>query len=335
MIRKSRIRPKKTPDDPETNANSRLRLEPDASNNERLIVNNSPLPMATLAGPNHILRYVNPAFCRLLSKTKDELTGKPFAEAVAWEGCLALLNRVYSTGEFAVQTEPGRTEAHPARRSYSVWPLHGAEDHPAGLAMQVTETTQFQQRAIAVNEQLLLSGVRQHELIETAERLNAELQLEIAERKRMEQALVHSEKLAVTARFASAMAHEINNPLEAISNLVYLLAPLQTSAEAQAYIATMEGQLKGLTRIAVQSLKFHRDSNKPAVFSLDAVLREVSEFYRSQAERQGIVIHQRLEIDGAILAFRSEIVQVVTNLLLNALDATPTGGQVILHLYPA
>ncbi|MGB6132833.1 MAG: PAS domain-containing sensor histidine kinase [Acidobacteriaceae bacterium] len=335
MIRKSRIRPKKTPDDPETNANSRLRLEPDASNNERLIVNNSPLPMATLAGPNHILRYVNPAFCRLLSKTKDELTGKPFAEAVAWEGCLALLNRVYRTGEFAVQTEPGRTEAHPARRSYSVWPLHGAEDHPAGLAMQVTETTQFQQRAIAVNEQLLLSGVRQHELRETAERLNAELQLEIAERKRMEQALVHSEKLAVTARFASAMAHEINNPLEAISNLVYLLAPLQTSAEAQAYIATMEGQLKGLTRIAVQSLKFHRDSNKPAVFSLDAVLREVSEFYRPQAERQGIVIHQRIETGGAILAFRSEIVQVITNLLLNALDATPTGGQVILHLYPA
>ncbi|MGB9148165.1 MAG: PAS domain-containing protein [Acidobacteriaceae bacterium] len=198
MIRKSRVKHKETSDDREADAISRLGPEPDVSNSARSIVDNSPLPMATLAGSNHILRYVNPAFCRLLSKTKDELTGKPFAEAVPWEGCLALLNRVYSTGEFAVQTEPGRTEAHPARRSYSVWALYGAEDHPAGLAMQVTETTQFQQRAIAVNEQLLLSGVRQHELIETAERLNAELQLEIAERKRMEQALVHSEKLAVT-----------------------------------------------------------------------------------------------------------------------------------------
>src|SRR5580698_2250983 len=101
-----------------------------------------------------------------------------------------------------------------------------------------------------VNEQLLLSGVRQHELIETAERMNAKLQLEVADRKRMERALVNSEKLAVTARFALTMAHEINNPLEAIANLVYLLAPLQTSPEAQAYITTIEDQLKGLSRIA-------------------------------------------------------------------------------------
>jgi signal transduction histidine kinase len=114
----------------------------------------------------------------------------------------------------------------------------------------------------------------------------------------LELALVNSEKLAVTARFALTMAHEINNPLEAIANLVYLLVPLQTSAEARAYIATIEDQLKGLTRIAAQALKFHRDSNKPAVFKLDAVLREVSEFYRPQAERQGILVHQRIETEG-------------------------------------
>lgn len=335
MIRESRIRLKETSDDREADAISRLGRGPHVSNSARSIVDNSPLPMATLAGSNHILRYVNPAFCRLVSKSEEELTGKPFIEVVPWESCLALLNRAYSTGEFTIQTEPERTEAHRGRWSYSVWPLPGADGHPAGLAIQVMETAQFHQRAIAVNEQLLLSGVRQHELRETAERLNTELQLEIADRKRMEQALVNSEKLAVTARFALTMAHEINNPLEAITNLVYLLAPLQTSPEARAYIATIEGQLKGLTRIAVQALKFHRDSNKPAAFSLDAVLREVSEFYRPQAERQGIVIHQRIETGGAILAFRSEIVQVITNLLLNALDATPAGGRVILHLYPA
>lgn len=201
--------------------------------------------------------------------------------------------------------------------------------------MQVTETTQFHQRAVAVNEQLLLSGVRQHELRETAERLNAQLHLEIADRKRMEQALVHSEKLAVTARFASTMAHEINNPLEAMMNLVYLLAPLQTRPEARAYIATLEEQLQALRRIAAHALKFHRDGNKPEEFKLNAVLREVSDFYRPQAERQGIVVHQRFEADGTILAFRSELVQVVTNMLLNAIDATPADGHVIIHLYPA
>ena len=335
MIRKSRIRPKETSDDPKTDANSRVGLGPDVSNSARSLVDNSPLPMAALAESNHILRYVNPAFCRLVSKSKDELTGKPFAEVVPWQGCLALLNWVYSTGEFTIQTEPERTDAHPGRRSYSVWPLRDVDAHPAGLAMQVTETTPFHQRAIAINEQLLLSGVRQHELRETAEKLNTQLQLEIADRKRMELALVNSEKLAVTARFALAMAHEINNPLAAIANLVFLLAPLQTSPEARAYIATIEDQFRGLSRITAHALKFHRDGNKPAEFKLDAVLREVSDFYRLQAERQGVIFRERIETDGAILAFRGEIVQVATNLLLNALDATPAGGQIIIHLYPA
>lgn len=335
MIRNLRTRPNETSDDREPDARSRLGPGPDELNSACSIVDNSPLPMATLSGSDHVLRYANSAFCRLISKTKDELTGKPFAETVPWEGCLALLNRVYSTGEFTIQTEPERTETQPGRRLYSVWPLRGAYNHPVGLAMQVTETTQFHQRAIAVNEQLLLSGVRQLELRETAERLNAQLQLEIADRKRMEQALVNSEKLAVTARFASTMAHEINNPLEAMTNLVFLLAPLQTGSEARAHIATLEEQLQGLRRITAHALKFHRDGNKPAEFKLDAVLREVADFYRLQAERQGIVVHGRFETDGTILAFRSEIVQVVTNLLLNAVDATPPGGQVIIHLYPA
>ena len=305
------------------------------SNIERIILDSSPLPMAALEGRDQILRYVNSAFCHLACKTKDELMGRPFAEAVPWNACLALLNRVYSTGEAEIQIEPERTDAQSVRWSCTIWPVRGAEQHPVGVMLQVTETTQSHRRAIAVNEQLLLSGVRQHELRETAERLNAQLKLEIADRERMERALVNSEKLAVTARFASTMAHEINNPLEAMTNLVYLLASLKTSPEAQAYLTTLEEQLQGLRRITAHTLKFHRDGNKPAEFRLDAVLREISEFYRPQAERQRIVVHQRLEADGAIVAFRSEIVQVVTNLLLNAFDATPPGGQVILHLYPA
>ena len=210
--------------------------------------------------------YVNSTFCRLACKTKDELVGKPLVEVVPWQGCLALLNHVYSTGEVEIQTEPERTEAHSARWSYTMWPIRDAEDHPAGVMMQVTQTTQFHQRVIVMNEQLMLSGVRQHELREATEKLNAQLQLEMTDRKSMELALVKSEKLAVTARFASSMAHEINNPLEAMTNLVFLLAPLQTSPEASAYIATLDSQLQGLRRIAAHALKFHRDGNQPAEF---------------------------------------------------------------------
>ncbi len=155
------------------------------------------------------------------------------------------------------------------------------------------------------------------------------------ERKRMEQALLNSEKLAATARLASTMSHEINNPLSAITNLIYLLAPLQTSPEAQAYIATLEDQVKGLSRIATQMLKFHRDNNLPTEFKLGELLREVVDFYRQQAEKEGIVVIQRLETEGIILGYRGEIIQVVTNLLLNALEATHGGGTVMVHLYPA
>ena len=334
MIQKPRIKAEESSENPEYGANLRLDREPGVSSLRRLILDTSPLPMAALAGSNHIVRYFNSAFCRLACKTQDELMGKPLHEVVPWEGCLALLNRVFNTGETEIQTEPERTKAGSARRSYTVWPFCGAKNQPFGVMMQVTETTQFHQRAIAVNEQLLLSGVRQHELRETADQLNTQLQREITDRKRMERALVISEKLAVTARSAATMAHEINNPLEAMMNLLFLLAPLQTSPDAQAHIASLEDQLQGLGRITSHALKFHRDGNAPAEFELKAVLREVSDFARPQAERKGIVVCQRIETDGAIVAFRGEIVQVVTNLLLNALDAT-SRGQVILHLYPA
>jgi signal transduction histidine kinase len=328
MIRKSRIKVRETPDGPEINANCGIYPRDDGPMIERAIFERSPVPVAVLAGPNHTLRYVNPAFCRLARKTRDDLTGKPSTDVVSWEGCLALLDHVYGTGEAVVHAQPEGTEAHPVGRTYTIWPIRAVEDRPAEILVQVDETSRIYQQAIAMNQQLLLSGVRQLELREMAESLNAQLKLEIAERERMERALVNSEKLAVTARFALTMAHEINNPLAAMTNLVFLLSSLETSPQALAFIAMMEDQIQGLSRIATHMLKFHRDTNKLAEFKLDAVLREV-------ADKQGITIHQRLETEGAIFGFRSEIVQVVTNLLLNALDATSAGGRIMIHLYPA
>jgi signal transduction histidine kinase len=157
----------------------------------------------------------------------------------------------------------------------------------------------------------------------------------MSERKRMEQALVNSEKLAAAARLASTMSHEINNPLAAITNLIFLLAPLQTTPEGRAYIATLDQQVRGLSRIATQMLKFHRDNNQPTEFKLGGLLNEIVDFYQNQADEQGVVVNRRLETEGKIAGFRGEITQVITNLLLNALDATPSGGQVTVHLYPA
>ena len=463
--------------DSETNANHRTNQVPDLPSLCRFIFNNSPLPIAMAVGAEHVVRYVNPAFCFLTGKSECEMIGNTFSEILPEDECLPFLDRVYRTGEAETHTEPEHSETKAEYWSYAMWPVLGADERPMGVMIRVTETARFHQQATAMNQELLLTAVRQHELTETAEILNAQLQREMSERKRaeealfkagalqraifdsvnfssiatdargiiqifnvgaermlgytaaevmnkitpadisdpqeviarakalslelgipirpgfealvfkasreiediyeltyvrkdgsrfpamvsvtalrdaqnaiigylligtdntarkrMELALLNSEKLAATARLASTMSHEINNPLGAITNLIYLLAPLQTSPEAQAYIATLEDQVKGLTRIATQMLKFHRDNNQPTGFKLAELLCEISDFYRPQAERQGVVVSQRIETEGHIVGFRGEIVQVVTNILLNAIDATPFGGKVIFHLYPA
>lgn len=146
------------------------------------------MPMAELRGKGHLVRYVNPAFCRLVDKSKDELVGSAFGETVQeGDGCLAVLDRVYRTGEAQAHTEPERPGAHPVYWSYAMWPVLDADRHPVGVMMQVTETTRFHQQAGAVNEALLVSSVRQHELTDAAERLNEQLQAEIAERKHHEE----------------------------------------------------------------------------------------------------------------------------------------------------
>src|SRR3954468_11749576 len=92
--------------------------------------------------------------------------------------------------------------------------------------MMAADFKHFEQRfksdAVALNEQLMLSLVRQHELTETAQCLNERLEAEIAARKLTEEALIRSEKLASVGRMAAVLAHEINNPLEAVTNLLFI-----------------------------------------------------------------------------------------------------------------
>ena len=278
MILNSRIKHEQTPGGPNINGDALLDPTYEVPSYENVFFDDSPLPLAALGQPGHTLRYVNTAFCRLAGKAKAELIGKPFADVVFWEECLALFEQVDGTGEVIVQAEPHNVETELARRSYTIWPIRGAKDRPVDMMMHVQVTTRLHQQAVAMNQQLLLSGLHQHELREMADSLNAQLKLEIGERERMERALVDSEKLAVTARFALTMAHEINNPLAAMTNLVFLLSSLQTSPQAKAFIAMIEDQLQGLTRITTHMLKFHRDGNKLAEFDLSSVLREISDF---------------------------------------------------------
>lgn len=146
-------------------------------------VANAPLPMVTVQGERHIVRYVNAAFCELVHQPQEELLGKPFCEVVPHQTeCVELLDRVLHSGRSESHLEQEQHELHPGFRSYTLWPVI-ADERPVGVTLQVTETARLQEEAVAMNEALMVGAVHQHELTEAAERLSAQLKAEIAARE--------------------------------------------------------------------------------------------------------------------------------------------------------
>jgi PAS domain S-box-containing protein len=154
------------------------------------ILGRSPLPMATVEGSIHVLRFVNRAFCRMLGKDQEEVIGKPFAETVPVEHTfLSSLDRVFRTGQAESHAEQEGGKAHPFYGSFVFWPFLAGDGSVAGVMIQVTEVAVFHEQAVAVNEQLMISAIRQHELMEAAENLNEQLRGEISDRQQAERML--------------------------------------------------------------------------------------------------------------------------------------------------
>jgi PAS domain S-box-containing protein len=156
---------------------------------------------------------------------------------------------------------------------------------------------------------------------------------DVTERKQTEEVLVRSEKLAAVGRMSATIAHEINNPLEAMTNLVYLLGQSVTEASARDYIDLLDKQVRTLSRLATQTLKFHRDSGRPTKFKLAELIGELLEFYGPKAKKHGVTLAGRFNAEGEITASIGEIRQVISNLLINAIEATPQDGKVTVHVY--
>jgi PAS domain S-box-containing protein len=141
----------------------------------------SPQPLVAVEGQTHVIRCLNPAFARLVGKGFEELVGHPFAELMpegTENGCLALLDRVFCTGVPETLAEEEHRRPSASFWSYSVWAIFGEDGRPVGVMIQVTDSTEislFRRQASAMNEALVLSSVRQHELVEATESLNTRL----------------------------------------------------------------------------------------------------------------------------------------------------------------
>ncbi len=152
--------------------------------------------------------------------------------------------------------------------------------------------------------------------------------IDITERKHSEAKLLQNEKLAAVGRLASSIAHEINNPLEAVVNLLYLIE--HTAADdphkAKEYARTAQQELARVSNVATQTLRFFKQQTAPSLTSLGDLVDSVLTLFQGRLSNASITVHRRLDHDTFVLCFEGEIRQVLTNLIGNAIDAMRNGG---------
>jgi PAS domain S-box-containing protein len=150
---------------------------------------------------------------------------------------------------------------------------------------------------------------------------------DISDRRRMEQLVIQSEKLAATGRMAASIAHEINNPLEALINLIFLARQNSpVGGKAHTHLLTAEQELERVGHIARQTLGFYRDTGIPTEVHLHQLLENVLEVYRAKLITSGIAVETRFNDLQKITVSRGETLQVLSNLVTNAADAMRGGG---------
>jgi PAS domain S-box-containing protein len=159
---------------------------------------------------------------------------------------------------------------------------------------------------------------------------------DVTERKRSEQALLRSEKLASVGRMASTIAHEINNPLETIGHAVYLaLTDSETSPKAKSYLELATQELDRVTHITKQTLAFNREDKTPTLIDLRTSVDSVVKLFAPRLKSRGIAVEKRYAEAECIRAGGGEIQQIISNLLSNSMDATPNHGKIMLRVSPS
>lgn len=255
----------------------------------------APVIFALLSGPEHRFVLTNPAYDRLVAHR--DVLGRTVAEAlpeVIEQGYIALLDEVLRTG----QTYEGRG---------AVFKISPGEGQPP------------EDRILDFNYQPL------REVDGTVTGIIL-IGIDITDNKRAERALVQNEKLAAVGRLAASIAHEINNPLEAVTNLLYLARHTDDSAEANGFLDTADGELRRVSAIASQTLRFHKQATRAEAATAEVLVGSVLRLYAGRMMNSRVALEERLRSSGAVVCFEGEVRQVLANLVSNAVDALGGDG---------
>jgi PAS domain S-box-containing protein len=151
---------------------------------------------------------------------------------------------------------------------------------------------------------------------------------DISGRKNMERQLIQSEKIATMGRMAATIAHEINNPLAAVTNLVFLAKG--SSADNQQtveYLTSAEHELARVSHLTRQTLGYYRDTGVHSAVHCHELINEVLRIYQTKIQNREIVVERAFETVPALMASKGELTQVFSNIISNSVDAMPEGGR--------
>lgn len=157
---------------------------------------------------------------------------------------------------------------------------------------------------------------------------------DVTQSRLQDEALRKSEKLAAVGQLASSIAHEINNPLESITNLLYLMQGSESLDDIRNYVEIAQGELSRVTEITLQTLRFHRGASKPVEVDLGALARTVIALYTGRLLVRRIMVLWRLRMAPQVMCLEGEMRQVLNNLIRNALDAMGSGGRLMIRMQP-
>lgn len=195
-----------------------------------------------------------------------------------------------------------------------------------GKSVDHLETVRIRKDGRPVEVSLAISPVRDGAGTITGASIIAR---DVTERNRAADALRKTEKMAATGRLAGTIAHEINNPLDALTHLLYLLDKNPSLDEdARQYARVAMDEVNRIGHIARHALGFYREASEPVQVNISEVIEEVVELYRAGAQNKNVSLETQPETSTKIPAFPGEMRQVFSNLIVNAVDAVPRGGRV-------
>jgi PAS domain S-box-containing protein len=191
----------------------------------------------------------------------------------------------------------------------------------AGEKIEHYETTRIGKSGEAREVSITISPIRNS----NGEVIGAsKIARDVSDRKKVERLAIEAEKIATTGRMAAAIAHEINNPLGSVLNLIYLARQDGLSnQEIHGYLATAESELERVSHIARQTLGYYRDTGSPTEVHLHDLMENVLSVYRTKLLAHNVIVDSRYDDLRKIRVRSGEIVQILSNLIANAVDAMP------------